>query len=183
MRGSMSNVSATSSMIARLITVSPAANPASNALSQRLLMLRGMPSEQRRDVVDRRRREDVGTFRAGNQQARNDVAISLFNVRQRFNHATQGNALFELAQIRIVEHFAQFGLARQNDLQLFRRVRLEIESSRISSRTCGTSLALRRRSAPCAVRASGATRARPNSSNNSDFVSHFCTSSNVATCW
>src|SRR5438132_144827 len=43
----MSNVSATSSMMLRLIVGCPAAKPASSALSQRLFILLGMPSEQR----------------------------------------------------------------------------------------------------------------------------------------
>ena len=45
---SKSKVCATSSIVARLITEAPAAKPFSNALSHKLLMLRGMPSEQRK---------------------------------------------------------------------------------------------------------------------------------------
>ena len=46
--GSRSKVSATSSMIARLMVSAPAAKPESKALSQRLLTRRGMPFEQRK---------------------------------------------------------------------------------------------------------------------------------------
>src|SRR5437879_4531881 len=55
-----------------------------------------------------------------------DVLRGLFDVRQSTDVATQRHALFELAQIGIVQNLAQLRLARQDDLQFLGGVGLEI---------------------------------------------------------
>ena len=49
-----------------------------------------------------------------------------FDVWERGDFTTQRDALLELAQVRIVQNFAQLWLARKHDLQLLRCVRFEI---------------------------------------------------------
>src|SRR5205807_5195280 len=79
-----------------------------------------------KDIVDRPGRKDIRTRRAGDLQTRVNVLSCFFDVGERGDFATQRDALLELAQVRIVQDVAQLLLARENDLQLLRRVRFEI---------------------------------------------------------
>ncbi len=68
------------------------------------------------DVVDRPRRKNVRRLGPGNLEPAVNVLGRLFDVGQSLNVAAQGHALFELAQIGIVQDRAQFRLTGQNDL-------------------------------------------------------------------
>ena len=76
------------------------------------------------DLLERARRERLGG-RAGHAHAVLDVPGALV-ARERAQVIAAGDALRELAQVRLLEQRAQFFLADQDDLQQLGRRRLEV---------------------------------------------------------
>ena len=100
-------------------------NAPSNARSQITLMMRGMPSLSRCTSRNAAAEKTSPVAEPATRNAMIHIRGGL-GARQRGEVIAAGNALSELAQLDAREHFAQLGLADQDDLQQLLRRRLQV---------------------------------------------------------